>query len=176
MELRNEIFIHVYDWLCHNRGVKGQLDLAQRTKISKNTITNILKGNTKVSDSTLRKLNEGFGGIFNMRYLRGQDPYHMTVEDLEGDTLTNIAPYVPKGVHQEQSDVPINPNAPASLDAGVEHLLNLAGQIIKENEVLRRELQERIQELNAAIKELKKMTPKKYDESSKKVIVVAENQ
>lgn len=172
MELRNAIFAHVFDWLCENRGIQDQLDLAKKTKISKNTISNIMTGNNKVSDQTLRKLNEAFGNIFNMQYLRGVDPYHMLIRDVIEDSPTNVAPYVSQRPTEENKSIPIDTNP--SLEAGVEHLLTLAGQIIKENEALRRELQERIQELNAAIKELKKMMPRKYDEANKKVIVVAE--
>jgi hypothetical protein len=35
-----------------------------------------------VSDDTLRKMNEPFGGIFNMAYFRGEDPQCMLMEDL----------------------------------------------------------------------------------------------
>ena len=168
MELRNAIFAHVYDWLCRERGVRDQLDLAEKTKISKNTISNILKGNTSVSDHTLRKLNEGFGNIFNMQYLRGIDPYHMTVQDLMEDSTSNAAPFVAQK-YQEMPSPPksetVHKKDNASLESGVEHLLTLAGQIIKENENLRRELKEQLAEVQSIIRELKSMMPTKYSPS-----------
>ena len=39
MELKNEIFAYVYDWLRMNGYVDGQKDLSAKTGINKNTIT-----------------------------------------------------------------------------------------------------------------------------------------
>lgn len=108
MELKNCIFAHVYDWLRRQGMVTDQLDLANKTGLSKNTITNILKGRTKVSDKTTFKLNDGFGNIFNMQYLRGIDPYHMLIQDLIDDSVESIAPFThkpnPKQEEQKQNE------------------------------------------------------------------------
>lgn len=71
MKLKNEIFAFVLDWLVKNKGVDGQKGLSQITGISQNTVSRIMTGKVEPSDDTLRKLNDAFGGIFNMNYLRG---------------------------------------------------------------------------------------------------------
>lgn len=71
MRLKNEIFAEVLDWLVKNKGVDGQKGLSQLTGISKNTVSRIMTDKTEPSDDTLRRLNDAFGGIFNMKYLRG---------------------------------------------------------------------------------------------------------
>lgn len=82
MRLRNEIFATVLDWLVRNKLVTDQKDLAQKMKVSQNTMSRIMTGKVEPKDETLRKLNEAFGYIFNMKYLRGEDPMHMLIEDL----------------------------------------------------------------------------------------------
>ena len=162
MELRNEIFAYVYDWLRQNNMVYGQQDLAAKTGINKNTITNILKGITSVSDKTLLKLNAGFDYMFNMQYLRGLDPTRMLINDLIAESPNDMAPYTNnKQKQHEQTIEKINEIDPKDLMAGVENLLQIAATQIKDNEELRRELQASIAEnkalsqvLNTSIQEL----------------------
>lgn len=164
MELRNEIFAYVYDWLRAHDKVRDQSDLAAKTGINKNTITNILKGITTVSDRTLLKLNEGFDYIFNMQYLRGFDSTHMLVDDLLNDPA-HIAPYInakhremveqqKEAIQNEVPDVSIN-----KLLKGIDNLLQISANQIKENEALRRGFMESLEELNNAISQLKDLHP-----------------
>ena len=132
MERRNIIFSCVFDWLCQNKGVKGQKDLSDRTGISENTLTNILKGKTSVSDQTLHKLNAGFGYIFNMQYLRGQDTLYMLADSQEKSCLL---PPEPAPASKEKEDAAC--------------LIELAAKLIKEVEALRHELQEELAEVRA---------------------------
>lgn len=82
MDLKNEIFAFVYEWLRENKHVTDQKDLSQKTGINQNTITRVLNGTNKISVQTLEKLNNAFGGIFNMQYLLGKNMV-MLVEDFE---------------------------------------------------------------------------------------------
>lgn len=82
MRLRNEIFATVLDWLVKNEYVKDQKELAEKMKISQNTISRIMTDKVEPKDETLRKLNAAFNYIFNMQYLRGEDLTHMLIEDL----------------------------------------------------------------------------------------------
>lgn len=82
MDLKNEIFAFVYEWLRENKHVTDQKDLSQKTGINQNTITRVLNGTNKISVQTLEKLNNAFGGIFNMQYLLGKNMV-MLVEDVE---------------------------------------------------------------------------------------------
>ena len=141
MELKNCIFAHVYDWLHRKGMVADQLDLANKTGLSKNTITNILKGNTKVSDKTIRKLNEGFGNMFNMQYLRGIDPYHMLIQDLIDEGAESIAPFTHKPEPEQEKQ---KQNEPDWSDA----LLYRQTQQEKEMEELRRMLKATLEKVD----------------------------
>lgn len=179
MELKNEIFAYVYDWLRMNGYVNGQKDLSAKTGINKNTITNILNGITSVSDKTLHKLNAGFGYMFNMQYLRGLDPYHMLIDDLNNESSEHRAPYIK---HQKMSENEGTKQAiekikdidPKDLMAGVENLLQIAATQIKDNDELRRELRESIQELRELITALKAPASKLYEHHTPTVLTVAE--
>lgn len=81
MRLRNEIFLAVLDWLHKNKNVRDQAHLAAIMGISTNSMSRIMTGKNDPSEVTLRKLNEAFGNIFNMDYLRGKVPYPMLVAD-----------------------------------------------------------------------------------------------
>lgn len=99
MELRNKIFRAAFEWLCQNKDVKGQADLARRTGIGENTISNILNGKNQVRDRTIRRLNEAFDNVFNIQWLRGEDTKYMLAADvpqgqIEGETPTKI--YTPE--------------------------------------------------------------------------------
>ena len=186
MELRNEIFAYVYDWLRQNNMVYGQQDLAAKTGINKNTITNILKGITSVSDKTLLKLNAGFDYMFNMQYLRGLDPTRMLIDDLVAESPNDMAPYTNnKQKQQEQTIEKINEIDPKDLMAGVENLLQIAATQIKDNEELRRELQSSILEnqelsekLQTSIRELqdvvRTLLSRPYPEVQQEFMKVAE--
>ena len=82
MRLRNEIFLAVLDWLHKNKNVRDQAHLAAIMGISTNSMSRIMTGKNDPSEVTLRKLNEAFGNIFNMDYLRGKVPYPMLAADL----------------------------------------------------------------------------------------------
>ena len=181
MELKNAIFANVFDYLCREYEIKDQKDFAARTKISKNTITNILNGKTGVSDKTLWKLNEAFGNIFNMQYLRGIDPFHMLISDVDNDYV-NAVPYVSSKtpiLSQKEKEVikEINNIDPLTLQAGVESLLELASQLIKENESLRRDLQESIREVHALADQLQNIhIPRQYITSKTEVLKAADSE
>ena len=82
MRLKNEIFLHVLDWLHFNKNVRDQAHLAEIIGIDATSMSRIITGKNDPSEKTLRKLNEAFGNIFNMDYLRGKVPYPMLVSDL----------------------------------------------------------------------------------------------
>lgn len=81
MKLKNDIFAKVLDWLIKENKVADQKDLARKTGISQNTISRIMTGKVEPSDETLRRLNDAFGNIFNMQYLRGKEAVAL-IEDV----------------------------------------------------------------------------------------------
>ena len=54
MKTKNEMFKVAFDWLCKNKGVKDQNDLALKIGVAANTISRIMNDETEVSDATLR--------------------------------------------------------------------------------------------------------------------------
>lgn len=81
MRLSNELFVKALDWLYANNKVKDQKELAAVTGITETTISRIVNDKVKKpSEDTLRKLNNAFGGIFNMEYFRGKN-IHMIADD-----------------------------------------------------------------------------------------------
>ena len=133
MILRNEIFAHVLDWLVREKMVKDQQDLSMKTGISKNTISRIMTGKVEPKDDTLRKLNEAFGNIFNMAYLRGQS-HVMLIADLEHENSKL----------SEDDSLPYSP-----IPRWADSLISILSEQIKKNEALNRELRHSIEEVNA---------------------------
>ena len=82
MRLRNNIFAAAFDYLKRNTDIKTQKELARRMGVTENTITRILKGYTDVTEDIITKLQTASGCIFNLQWLRGEDPIHMLAVDL----------------------------------------------------------------------------------------------
>lgn len=82
---RNGLFFDAVDYLFREKLVKNQRDFAQKIGITDGSYTRIKTGKRNVSDDTLRRMNEAFGGIFDMRYFRGQSD-HFLLEPQEKPT------------------------------------------------------------------------------------------
>jgi transcriptional regulator with XRE-family HTH domain len=82
MRLRNNIFAAAFDYLKRNTDIKTQKELAHRMGVTENTITRILKDYTEVTEDIITKLQTASGCIFNLQWLRGEDPNCMLMEDL----------------------------------------------------------------------------------------------
>ena len=85
MRLRNNIFAAAFDYLKRDKGIKTQKKLAELMGVSEDTITRILKDRTEVTEDIITKLQTASGCIFNLQWLRGEDPLHMLAEDLIED-------------------------------------------------------------------------------------------
>lgn len=82
-KVKNDMFRVAVDYLYKNKKVGSQGELAEKIGISESSLSRIMNDKKFVSDETLRKMNEAFGGIFNMPYFRGEsstmladDVYH----------------------------------------------------------------------------------------------------
>ena len=155
---RNEIFACAVDYLYKEGKITGQSDLAEKTGITETTISRILNNKVrKPSEDSLRRLNSTFDNIFNPRWLRGES------DEMFADKT-------------RQTIEKINEIAPKDLMAGVENLLQIAATQIKDNEELRRELRESIQELRGIISVLKAPATKLYDIPTPSVLTVADSE
>lgn len=81
-KLKNELFRVAVDYLFRKKKVGSQKELAEKIGITEPSLSRVMNGSRIVSDKTLHKMNEAFGGIFNMAYFRGEDPHCMLMEDL----------------------------------------------------------------------------------------------
>lgn len=144
MTLRNEIFAHVLDWLVREKIVKDQQDLSMKTGISKNTISRIMTGKVEPKDDTLRKLNQAFGNIFNMTYLRGQSNV-MLIADLEHENSKL----------SEDDSLPYSP-----IPRWADSLISILSEQIKKGEALNEELRQSISDINALRTDLQKLIEK----------------
>lgn len=81
-KLKNELFRVAVDYLFREKKVGSQKELAEKIGITEPSLSRVMNGGRIVSDKTLHKMNEAFGGIFNMAYFRGEDPHCMLMEDL----------------------------------------------------------------------------------------------
>ena len=80
--LKNELFKVAIDYIYKEHLVGSQGELAEKIGISASALSRIMNDKKFVGDDTLRKMNEAFGGIFNMAYFRGEDTHCMLVKDL----------------------------------------------------------------------------------------------
>ena len=68
---KNERFAVAVDYLFQEKLITSQKDLCVKIGLTEPTYSRIKTGKRIVSDETIRKLNDTFGGIFNMAYFRG---------------------------------------------------------------------------------------------------------
>lgn len=147
MMLKNEIFAYVLDWLVREKMVEDQKDLAKKTGISQNTISRIMTGKVEPKDDTLRKLNDAFGHIFNMQYLRGR-----STKMLMGDAIyyeqrphEDLLYDIDRALQQQPEYIPI---ASESNEPPYSHTPHWAQQMTKKMEELIHQNQSLHQELN----------------------------
>ena len=81
-KLKNQLFKVAVDYIYQEHLANSQGELAKKIGISDSALSRIMNDKKFVGDDTLRKMNEAFGGIFNMAYFRGEDPHCMLMEDL----------------------------------------------------------------------------------------------
>ena len=138
MRLRNNIFAAAFDYLKREKGVKTQKRLAELMGVSEDTITRILKDRCEVTEDIITKLQTASNCIFNLQWLRGEDPIHMLASDVPTDHIDMAAEDVPK------------PFIPSWADS----FFDIMTQQIKQNEELNRELRQSITEMKEITKQL----------------------
>lgn len=78
--LKNRLFINAIDHLIEQKVVEDQKGVSARTGITEAALSNVRNDKKIVSDKTIRKFIEGFPGIFNPAYFRGENIY-MTLKE-----------------------------------------------------------------------------------------------
>ena len=82
--VRNERFRVALDYLYKNGLVADQRELSEKIGVSETSISQILNNRVKKpSESTIRKLNEAFGNIFNPEYFRCNSEHMLADEPVQ---------------------------------------------------------------------------------------------
>lgn len=82
--IRNERFRVALDYLYKNGLVADQRELSEKIGVSETSISQILNNRVKKpSESTIRKLNEAFGNIFNPEYFRCNSEHMLADEPVQ---------------------------------------------------------------------------------------------
>lgn len=80
---RNNNFAAALDYLKRQSGQKlYQKDLAEMLGVTENTMSNIIRYRTEVSEDMITQLQTISGGVFNLQWLRGQSDV-MLAEDVQ---------------------------------------------------------------------------------------------
>lgn len=88
---KNELFMAAIDHLYKERLVSSQKELAEKIGISEPSLSRIKNNRKFVGDETLRKMNDAFGGIFNMAYFRGDGvPMFAHSANNETDVVSDV--------------------------------------------------------------------------------------
>lgn len=140
--LKNELFKVAIDYIYREHLVGSQGELAEKIGISASALSRIMNDKKFVGDDTLRKMNEAFGGIFNMAYFRGEDPHCMLMEDL---AYYKQHPEE-RLVFDKPQEVAPAPQQPAMPDY-VQKLFDEAVRMSTRNELLERQCEKLIGEL-----------------------------
>lgn len=146
----NERLRLVLDWLYKNDLVSDQQDLAAKTGLSEKAISQILNNKVKkMSEATIRKLNEAFGNVFNPAFLRGQSIIMLAEDELY------FSLHPEKNPLNNRQDAPAHSSgSPVELPAWADTLISIMSEQIKQNEALNRELRRSIDEIHALRDEL----------------------
>lgn len=141
-KLKNELFRVAVDYLFREKKVGSQKELAEKIGITEPSLSRVMNGGRTVSDMTLHKMNEAFGGIFNMAYFRGEDPHCMLIEDL----FYYKQHPEERLVFDKPQEVAPTPQQPAMPDY-VQRLFDEAVRMSTRNELLERQCEKLIGEL-----------------------------
>lgn len=123
--IKNERFRNAIDCLYAQKLIESDVDAASKIGISKSGFSRLLNDKKSVSVDTLRKMNDAFGGIFNMAYFRGESE-HMLVEDVVNAKQKAVSP---------------------STDEPTANIIELYASLIKDIEGIRQQLKQELAEL-----------------------------
>lgn len=124
---KNECFRVAVDYLRSINAIKTDKELAAKIDVTAATLSRIRNGLVTVSDDTLYKMNDAFGGIFNIAYFRGECE-HLLIEDVVDAKQKAVSP---------------------STDEPTANIIELYASLIKEIEGIRQQLKQELAEVQA---------------------------
>ena len=137
--LKNRLFINAVDYLIDERVVEDQKGVSARTGLTEATLSNIRNDKKIVSDKTIRKFLEGFPGIFNPAYFKGENIYMTLTEAMEAKIY---------GEEQKKKEEPPAPQP--EIPDFIQKLFDEAVRMQTRNELLERQCEKLIGELREA--------------------------
>lgn len=137
--LKNRLFINAVDYLIDERVVEDQKGVSARTGLTEATLSNIRNDKKIVSDKTIRKFIEGFPGIFNPAYFKGENIYMTLTEAMEA-----------KMYAEEQKKKEEPPAPQPEIPDFIQKLFDEAVRMQTRNELLERQCEKLIGELREA--------------------------
>jgi len=151
--VRNDCFRVALDYLYKNGLVVDQRELSEKIGVSETSISQIINNRVKKpSETTIRKLNEAFGNIFNPEYFRGHS-IHLLMEDAayyaqhpEKDPSSHY--YVPI---EERVEVAEPTQEYQAMPKWADSIIQLVSTQVRTIEDLRREVADLRDELHAAL-------------------------
>lgn len=87
---RNNIFAAAIDEIRRREGKITQLELAKRMGVNKDTVTNILRYRTAVTDDIITRLQTASGCIFNLQWLRGESDVMLAADADKAPVADNL--------------------------------------------------------------------------------------
>lgn len=150
-----------YEYLHKNCGVHTKTEFAEALGLKRPGLYSAFNGDEAyLTDKLFYRICKAYPDIFNIEYL------------LNGTGIL-LAPTA----NEKKVTMKMNETPASELQAGVESLLTLASQLIKENESLRRELQITLQELKDTVGELKGIhIPQEYSSIKPEILKVADTE
>ena len=133
--LKNRLFINAIDHLIEQKVVEDQKGVSARTGITEAALSNVRNDKKIVSDKTIRKFIEGFPGIFNPAYFRGENIYMTLKEAAEAKMFAEE--------QKRKVAEPIQPDIPDF----IQKLFDEAVRMQTRNELLERQCKQLIAEL-----------------------------
>lgn len=133
--LKNRLFINAIDHLIEQKVVEDQKGVSARTGITESALSNVRNDKKIVSDKTIRKFIEGFPGIFNPAYFRGENIYMTLKEAAEAKMFAEE--------QKRKAAEPIQPEIPDF----IQKLFDEAVRMQTRNELLERQCEQLIAEL-----------------------------
>ena len=137
--VRNECFRVALDYLYKKGFIADQRELSEKIGVSETSISQIINNRVKKpSETTIRKLNEAFGNIFNPEYFRGHS-IHLLMED---------AVYSSQHPDKDISSISETAQEYNAIPKWADSLIQLVTEQVRTIEGLRREVATLHQEIN----------------------------
>lgn len=140
MNVRQRTLNEVYEYLHNHCGLHTKSDFADILEVKRAGLYSAMNGNESyLTDNLFRRICTAYPGLFDIEYL------------LTGKgTLLLAKKDEVKEVPAQSSDID-----PKDLLSGIQNLLEVSAQQIKENEAMRRDFQDTIKELHEIVSRLR---------------------